>query len=258
MEKRNLASMKNMSFIERSCGSDEKLILGAHIHWIYLLIGASWMLGFFALGYGIHALAEKTAMASLSGATSQLSYLIYKIGQYSQMVCAAIGVIIFGCYYVTYDTTRVGLTTKRLILRKGLIKVKLIEVDLEEIKSESVDHGLLGRFLDYGKLVLDARFVANFDLPSIANPYRLLRAMHEVRSAIGDSVNIGAVQHPAAPAAPPVQDIYAPSGPTAPAAPSAFIPDANSRGPVAPLTQIEIVDETDDYVVYKKNKTLPV
>src|SRR5690606_27962605 len=45
---------------------------------------------------------------------------------------------------------------------------------------------ILGRFLNYGSVHLDSRFVRDMILPSIADPYRFLKALNEARSELKD------------------------------------------------------------------------
>ncbi len=67
----------------------------------------------------------------------------------------------------------------------------MINVDNEEIKGEYVDNGMFGRWLNYGEIHMDARFVANFYVPNIEDPYRLIRTINETRAAGGDTVIAG-------------------------------------------------------------------
>jgi hypothetical protein len=84
-------------------------------------------------------------------------------------------------YLITYISTEVGLTNERIIIKSGLILVKVDEVDLEDIRAEHVYHGLLGWLLKYGKIKLDCRFVEDVDILAIANPYRFVKASHKAR-----------------------------------------------------------------------------
>lgn len=253
------------AFIARTCGSDEKLIMGAHMHWIVLVIGAAWFGAFTLAGFGASHLLQKFILTMVTPQTLDYAHMLTRLGTALQSIGFGIGFAFFLCYYIVYDTTHIGLTTKRLIMRRGLLFVKLKEIDLEEIKSETVDHGMLGRFLDYGEVSLDARFVENFRLPHIADPYRLLRAMHEVRAKVGDTVGNPAVVA-AAPIAPaPIAVAPATTAPAAAVSPTvvpAAAPQATQPPPVTASSfvaqpKVEVLDETSEYVIYKETKPLP-
>lgn len=101
-----------------------------------------------------------------------------------------LGFFIFMSYLIRFATTKVALTDKRILIRRNLIFVNVDEVDLEEIKSAHVNNGLLGRFLDYGEIHYDARFVGDIALPDIDGPYLLLRKTHEARTLLDESLSV--------------------------------------------------------------------
>lgn len=180
-------------FINEACGADETLVLIARLHWIFVVKGLAWLAFFLLLSLGIDNLGAKLMLALDQAGRTGIAFLVFRLSNYVQYGCAIIGLLMLGIYLSAYMTTTVGLTTRRLMLRKGVLFVKLTNIDLEEIKSEYVDHGMLGRFLNYGEVHMDARFVENFYIPNIADPYHLLRALNEARAASGDSVVAGEV-----------------------------------------------------------------
>ncbi len=184
---------ERVPFIEDACGADETLLLTAHLHWIFLLKGATALLVFMWIGRVFDTYSEKFIPNLVNYNLDTSAFMLYKLGDYVEKGCFVIGAVICLMYIVAFLTTTIGLTTKRLMLRTGLIFVKLTNVDLEEFKGEYVDHGFLGRFLNYGEIHMDARFVSNFYVPTIADPYRLIRAINEARASVGDSVVAGEV-----------------------------------------------------------------
>lgn len=184
---------RHVPFIEDACGADETLLLTARLHWICLAKGVAAFMAFAWGGRTFDTYSEKFMAWLLNANMDAGAFAVYKIGDYVEKGCVTAGLLIFLMYVLSYLTTTVGLTTKRLMLRTGVIFVKLNNVDLEEFKGEYVDHKLLGRFLNYGEIHMDARFVSNFFVPAIADPYRLIRALNEARAAGGDSVVAGEV-----------------------------------------------------------------
>jgi hypothetical protein len=75
-------------------------------------------------------------------------------------------------------------------MKTGWIFVKAKEINIEEIKGSNIDLGMLGRFLGYGKISLDARFVKDAEVPFINKPYRFARAMNDAQAKLEDHVSL--------------------------------------------------------------------
>lgn len=169
-----------MAFINRVIGPDEQLIGIARLHWIYGMQGLMWFVGLILLG-GIVKL--KLAFVLEGG--------LYPIGNAVFWICLSLGVVLFITHLGMMLFTELGLTTERCIYKRGLLFVKVREIDLEEIKSASVDNGYLGRILNYGYIKLDARFINDISFPAVNDPYRFTKALNDVRSDIKeDSMHI--------------------------------------------------------------------
>ncbi len=169
-----------MSFIEqRVIGPDERLIGISSIHWIYGARGLVFLTVFMSVGLGIKQftfwLAEKFDTAELVPSLNIFSNAAF-------IICTVIGLLLLLFYIIMMISTELGLTTKRVVFKTGLIFVDVREVDLEEIKAADVDNGFLGYFLNYGYIILDARFIKNLTLPAISAPYRFVRAMNQART----------------------------------------------------------------------------
>lgn len=168
-----------MSFIRKIKSPDERLVGIAYIHWIYGLQGILWLAGLMLLGLFLEngltglfaAFRDNAAWRVVSG-----------FGDIIFWVCSIIGLVFFFFYILMMATTEIGLTDKRVIYKRGFLFVRTLEVDIEEIKGATVDNGILGRILNYGYILLDARFVENVHLPALADPYRFVKALNEMRS----------------------------------------------------------------------------
>lgn len=239
MSQNNKKPREHIPFIEDACGADETLLMTSRLHWIFLIKGLGFLVFLIWVGMKIDAFLESYMYTLAERQLQSWSYMFFKLGNFIETAFIFAGIAICAVYFSAYFTVTIGLTTKRLMMRKGLLFVKLINVDLEEIKSAYVDHGFFGRFLNYGEIRMDARFVENFYVPNIASPYRLLRAMNEARAIAGDTVIAGEIPlQPTesgvspAPSAEEVaeevmvtpaaaQVVAAPTAPVAPAAPVA-------------------------------------
>jgi hypothetical protein len=172
-----------MSFIAKHIvTTDERLIVLSRLHWIYIVKGLLWLVLSSLLGIGLDlGLFLLTGKAGIDGGAYfdwlPMSWQIHTI----LAMCIFVGVMVFFMYLLKVTATEIALTTQRVIYKTGLFFVEVEEVVLDEISSERVDHGILGRLFDYGKIHFDMRFVGDVDLPAVRDPYRLLRAIHKLR-----------------------------------------------------------------------------
>jgi len=243
--------LKYASVIEQSCGAGETLLLVSRLHWIFLAKGLFWLVCLLLIGIYLDVSSDKWMLQLIDRNYEILSYFVFRVGNAILPICAILGLIMFLIYFTTFFTTVVALTTKRLMIRKGLLFVKMTNVDIEEIKGEHVDNGMLGRWLNYGEVHMDARFVANFYVPNIEDPYQLIRTINETRAAGGDTVIAGqaslkpaaevgqavplsAVDAPTAVDAPP-SEVYVPVQQPVVVAPVAAAPVAAAPVAAAPV-----------------------
>ncbi len=170
-----------MAFIDKIIGPDEKLVGVSTIHWMYAAIGIGWMAGFLILGIYLDSFAAK-ALFYYPGNPGTIATSL--MGHAAFWVCTILGVTLFLLYTIMMATTEIGLSNKRIIYKRGWILVRVSEADLEEIKAAGVNNGIFGRILNYGYIELDARFIKNMNFPAIADPYRFVKAVNEIRSKL--------------------------------------------------------------------------
>lgn len=170
-----------MFYIEQVIGPDERLIGVSEVHWIYGAVSLCWLFAGVIFSLTFDFVLTKAAWATnipvFLDVADALSF-------YTFWTMSFIGIVVFLFYVTMMLTTELALTTKRVIYKRGWLFVDVKEVDLEEIKAADVDTGILGRFLNYGSISLDARFVTSIILPAIDTPYKFLKAMNEIRSLI--------------------------------------------------------------------------
>lgn len=171
-----------MSFIQKTLRSEEHLIAVARAHWIYAAKGFAVFLALYFMGPAaeflvLTAFSPGPALAEVTGILAEVM----------RWIGLAVGGMVFVIYFLMCIATELGLTTHRLILKKGLIFVDVQEVELEEVKGAYVDHGLLGSILDYGYVRLDSRFIKDASLPAIASPYKFLKALNHICDHMDES-----------------------------------------------------------------------
>jgi len=177
-----------MPFVTKAISGNEKLLAIGSIHWIHVVKGSLYLL--------VPIVAWSILMNLLGGHVypflpDALSEALHLLLYYVFCAILFMGAIVFVMSFIHLMFTEIALTTKRIIYKTGWVFVRVKEVDLEEIKAADIDNGWLGRFLNYGYLILDSRFVGSMNLASIAHPYGFLRALNQVRGTLKqDTVNV--------------------------------------------------------------------
>ena len=68
---------------------------------------------------------------------------------------------------ITYFTTEYGITSNRVISKKGLIRRDIEEINLSSIESINVNQTILGRILNYGTIIISGRGTSKVMLKDI-------------------------------------------------------------------------------------------
>lgn len=90
--------------------------------------------------------------------------------------------LIFALYeYLSLRCTELGVTNKRVIVKRGIISRKTDEMRLSAIETVEVDQGILHRLLGAGHVRVSGRGVSSVELKRVDNPIGVKRA---VESAI--------------------------------------------------------------------------
>jgi uncharacterized membrane protein YdbT with pleckstrin-like domain len=131
-----------MSYIENSLGDGETVIARAHFHWLYSL--TAW-LALIVLGF---------------------------IG---------IGIIIFISMMVRKWTTEIGVTSHRVVEKKGLFSLRSNEIALPNIEGVKVEQSFLGRIFGYGTVRIEGTGVDAVTTPTIADPVGFVRAIQTAK-----------------------------------------------------------------------------
>lgn len=149
-----------MSYIDQSLGRNETLLYRARFPWfrhatgwLFLIIVVFGLVAL-VLGYG------------LLGA-----------------VLALIGLSLFVLNLIPIWTTEIGVTTQRLIYKRGLLWRSTQELQLRAIEEVTLEQGLLGRLFDFGRLELRGTGVDDIRLPSLADPLGLRKALQNGMAA---------------------------------------------------------------------------
>jgi uncharacterized membrane protein YdbT with pleckstrin-like domain len=152
-----------MSYIEHSLGKNEVLRYRARFPALYH-VGAA----------AILAVGLATAFVL---AMNELGWI--------GLVAATIAAVAFLAIELPLLTTEIGVTSQRLIYKRGWVWRTTNELQLRAIEQVTLDQSLLGRLLNYGRVSVHGTGVDDIALPALAEPVALQRAIQE---AIGSAV----------------------------------------------------------------------
>lgn len=155
-------------YIKKTLQTDERCVRDARFSWFYIFQAWSAWGIFILCGYGLQYLMQR--------------YL----GHYSPIPVAAAsatGLWLFLMMLMKKWTTEIILTTDRLIYKSGFFLVKVQEVDIEQLASDTVEQSLLGRLFDYGEIHIRCIEASDIWLPPITHPYEFRNAVEQQKHA---------------------------------------------------------------------------
>jgi uncharacterized membrane protein YdbT with pleckstrin-like domain len=151
-----------MGYVRDSLGANEAIHYIAHFHWIR-----------HALAYGVLAIAIIVSVLSYDATYPLLA-----------LVPAAVGIFLFVVMMVPIWTTEIGVTSQRVIYKRGLIQRETQEMQLRSVEQVSLDQDVLGRILGYGWLEIHGTGEEVIILPAIGDPVAMRRALQEALGQI--------------------------------------------------------------------------
>ena len=122
-----------MSYVEKSLGADEELKYRFWFHWVINIFI-----------YGFHLL--------MLGVVFYLWTIVDVISWNVFGIIAIVAFIPSGMYHLGIICTEHAATTKRVILKKGIIARYTQEQVLAKVETVEVNQTIIGRLLDYGDI----------------------------------------------------------------------------------------------------------
>jgi hypothetical protein len=140
-----------MGYIESSLLPGEAVVARAHLHWI-VFVRAIFVL---ILG-GTVAYFEP-----ISGG-----------------VISAVGLLMLIPPLITRASSEFAVTSKRVVIKVGVVQRKTLELLLRQIEAISVDQSLSGRVLNYGTITVMGTGGVRESFKNISRPLEFRRAVH--------------------------------------------------------------------------------
>ncbi len=165
-------------------------------HWIYIVEAVIWSAILILGGFFIHNLINDYFIFPRLENNIYADGFFLNVAAYASLFFLWGSVVFAALYFISmlifWASTYVFASDRRLYMKTGLIRVLVYEVSFDEIRKTDINYGLLGRFLGYGKMVMDARFVEDTELPYIYHPETFQKIIHNANDLAGD-INISYV-----------------------------------------------------------------
>jgi len=81
---------------------------------------------------------------------------------------------------IQFTTSEFAITSKRIIIKVGLVSRKTLEMNLNKIESVNVNQGLLGRMLNYGTIIVVGTGGSREPFSYINNPLEFRKKFQEL------------------------------------------------------------------------------
>lgn len=180
-----------MLYIQQSLGPDEELVHVGQFHWMFTVAafaGIVWG-AFLSIVVLVGALVVQQKFGiGLGGAYYPDAGWLYNIRALHPGVkllaffLFLMGLIRFARLMVIKATTEIAITNTRLVYKRGLVARYVGEISIDRIEGVNVLQSIMGRILNYGRVVVRGMGVGEVILPPIQDPVAFRRAIDKARS----------------------------------------------------------------------------
>jgi uncharacterized membrane protein YdbT with pleckstrin-like domain len=155
-----------MTYIQRSLGDGERVIAIARFHWWYSVTAWSALILPAIVLVAVIVYADDTNRNALT------------IGA---LVLLGIGAVVFLRLMIRKWTTEIGVTSHRFVKKTGLVSLHTDEIALLNIEGVKLHQSIWGRIWGYGRLRIEGTGMDAVQLPTIADPIVLRRAIETAK-----------------------------------------------------------------------------
>lgn len=127
-----------MSYVKHVLLPDEQLRCVTRIHWIIYVPGALVLL-----------FAVATWVASMVSSKTTTPFLLILA-----VMLAVLGLMMTLSAWFRRWTTEIAVTSKRVIYKRGFIRRRTMEMNIDKVESVDVAQSVLGRILDFGTITV--------------------------------------------------------------------------------------------------------
>ncbi|HEY5105654.1 MAG TPA: PH domain-containing protein [Caulobacteraceae bacterium] len=152
-----------VSYLDKILQPGERVLVTGRLHWVIFVPA------FLPLAAAV-AIAIWAATASLDPGPARVGYTFAG-------VLALAGVAILLARLVMRWTTQFAVTNHRIVVKRGLLALHTIEMNIDKVESVDVDQSLLGRMLDFGAVTVHGTGARWDPIAVVADPLRFRNAI---------------------------------------------------------------------------------
>src|SRR5690606_24938747 len=123
------------------------------------------------------------------GGYLKILWQMHVVLRFGILVLILVGLYFFAHMMLVKASTEIAVTNERLIYKKGLIARHVGELNIDRIEGVSVQQGVIGRFLNYGRVCIRGMGVGEVMLPPIESPIEFRKAVNEAKSILDHGGN---------------------------------------------------------------------
>jgi uncharacterized membrane protein YdbT with pleckstrin-like domain len=141
-----------MKFLKkRNLHENEELLYVPNLHWFFTIKYMILSLPIFVILLIMWGYSEEYAASGWFPGIETAEDFQYVI-RYVFLAAIILVMLVFVCRIFMYICVEYGVTNKRLLIRKGVIRIVAAEIPIDRIESICCIQGLLGRIFNYGTL----------------------------------------------------------------------------------------------------------
>jgi uncharacterized membrane protein YdbT with pleckstrin-like domain len=170
-----------MTFIKKkNLQEGEELLYVPRLHWMFTIRHMVMSLPFFLFLLIIWGITDSYADASGS-ILGLASALVIKIAIRNAFLAVLIAImLVFVWRIFQYISYEYGVTNKRLLMKKGVIRLSIAEIPTDRIESIYCTQGLLGRIFRYGTISISGIGGTMPVFYMVSRPYALRRKIVKI------------------------------------------------------------------------------
>ncbi|MDR2922382.1 MAG: PH domain-containing protein [Treponema sp.] len=164
-----------MKFLKkRNLQENEELLYVPGLHWFYIIKYMVLSLPFFVALLILWLYAEDYAASGWFPGITTADEFIYII-RYAFLALLLLVLLVFVCRVFMYICVEYGVTNRRLLIKRGVLRVVAAEIPIDRIESICCIQGLLGMLFNYGTLRISGIGGTMPAFRMVGRPYALRR-----------------------------------------------------------------------------------
>lgn len=182
-----------MLYVQQSLGPDERLIHIGKFHWIYdvsaimnIVLGLIACIAILLAGVYIPQHVNIPALQNYHVDPSAGIFAQIKATHPGVRIAAflvfLIGVAKFAQMMIIKATTEIAVTSSRIVYKRGVVARYVGEMSIDRIEGVNVLQSVLGRILNFGRVMVRGMGVGEVVLPTIEDPVTFRKAIDKART----------------------------------------------------------------------------